>query len=39
VQYSQEVKVCWKCRIAEDLCRQERDKEAQREQAGEGRCM
>jgi hypothetical protein len=42
VQYSREVKVCWKCGIAEDLCRQERDKEAQREQAGEegqGRCM
>jgi hypothetical protein len=39
VQYSREVKVCWKCGIAEDLCRQERDKEVQREQAGQGRCM
>jgi hypothetical protein len=33
VQYSREVKVCWKYRVAEDLCRRKRDKEVEREQA------
>jgi hypothetical protein len=39
VQYSREVKVCWKYRIAEDLCRQEKEQVEQERQEGQGRCI